>query len=46
MEMHFKYLGKLTVVDEKIERERHVSKTFHCLFNIYLGPEANFNKVW
>ena len=28
MEMHFKYLGKLTEVDEKIERERHVSKTF------------------
>ena len=26
--MHFKYLGKLTEVDEKIERERHVSKTF------------------
>ena len=25
MELHFKYLSKLTAVDEKIEKERHVS---------------------
>ena len=45
--MHFKYLGKLTEVDEKIERERHVSKTFRRHWGIQgrrqgRPPASNF----